>query len=80
MVCYSERKRWPILYLKKQSKPILSLKNLTVNIDKRPTVLSEKKFGSSWYIPAGDSYMAHLFEDAGADYMFKDLPGAGSTP
>ena len=22
MVCYSERKRWPILYLKKQSKPI----------------------------------------------------------
>ena len=58
----------------------LSLKNLTVNIDKRPTVLSEKKFGSSWYIPAGDSYMAHLFEDAGADYMFKDLPGAGSTP
>lgn len=58
----------------------LSLKELTVNIDKRPTVLSEKKFGSSWYVPAGDSYMAHLFEDAGADYMFKDLPGAGSTP
>ena len=24
--------------------------------------------------------MAHLIEDAGADYMFKDLPGAGSTP
>jgi len=65
---------------KETEQAYLSLKNLTVNIDKRPTVLSEKKFGSSWYIPAGDSYMAHLFEDAGADYMFKDLPGAGSTP
>ena len=65
---------------KETEQAYLSLKNLTVNIDKRPTVLSEKKFGSSWYIPAGDSYMAHLFEDAGADYMFKDLPGTGSTP
>ena len=24
--------------------------------------------------------MAHFFKDAGADYMFTDLPGAGSTP
>ena len=65
---------------KETEQAYLSLKDLTANIDNRPTVLSEKKFGSSWYIPAGDSYMAHLFEDAGADYMFKDLPGAGSTP
>lgn len=65
---------------KETEQAYLSLKNLTVNIDKRPTVLSEKKFGSSWYVPSGDSYMAHLIEDAGADYMFKDLPGAGSTP
>ena len=65
---------------KETEQAYLSLKDLTANIDNRPTVLSEKKFGSSWYIPAGDSYMAHLFEDAGADYMFKDLPGTGSTP
>lgn len=58
----------------------LSLKELAASVDKRPTVLSEKRFGSSWYVPAGDSYMAHLFKDAGADYIFKDLPGAGSTP
>lgn len=65
---------------KETEQAYLSLKDLTANIDNRPTVLSEKKFGSSWYVPSGDSYMAHLFEDAGADYMFKDLPGAGSTP
>ena len=58
----------------------LSLKDLTAHIDNRPTVLLEKKFGSSWYVPSGDSYMAHLIEDAGANYMFKDLPGTGSTP
>ncbi len=58
----------------------LSLRDLAARVDKRPTVLSEKRFGSSWYVPAGDSYMAHLFEDAGADYVFRDLPGAGSVP
>ena len=65
---------------KETEQAYLSLKDLTANIDNGPTVLSEKKFGSSWYVPSGDSYMAHLIEDAGADYMFKDLPGAGSTP
>ena len=30
-------------------------------------------------MPAGDSYVAHLYNDAGADYIFKDLPGAGGT-
>lgn len=65
---------------KETERAYLSLKELTAHVDKRPSVLSEKKYGSSWYVPAGDSYMAHLFADAGADYIFKDLPGAGSTP
>ncbi len=46
----------------------------------RPTVLAEKRFGASWFVPAGNSYMAHLFQDAGADYVFRELPGAGSVP
>lgn len=58
----------------------LALKELTKAVTNQPTVISEKKFGSSWYMPAGDSYIAHLYKDAGADYVFKDLPGAGSTP
>lgn len=58
----------------------LKLKELAKTVANRPTVISEKKFGSSWYMPAGDSYIAHLYTDAGADYIFKDLPGAGSTP
>lgn len=58
----------------------LELKNLVKKDIPRPTVISEKKFGSSWYTPSGSSYIANLYRDAGADYLFNDLPGAGSTP
>ncbi len=58
----------------------LALKELVAGVSRRPTVISEKRFGSTWYVPAGDSYVAHLFRDAGADYLFADLPGSGSRP
>lgn len=58
----------------------LELKARVADVDHRPTILTEKKYGSSWFLPAGDSYMAHLFEDAGGQYLFRDLPGAGSVP
>lgn len=58
----------------------LTLSKLAEGVQHRPTVFSEKRFGSTWHIPGGASYMAHFFKDAGADYMFTDLPGAGSTP
>ncbi|WP_102407772.1 ABC transporter substrate-binding protein [Parabacteroides bouchesdurhonensis] len=58
----------------------LSLVKLAEGVEHRPTVFSEKRFGSSWHVPGGGSYMAHFFKDAGADYMFADLSGAGSTP
>ena len=31
-------------------------------------------------MPAGSSYMANLYQDAGADYLFQSLPGSGSVP
>ncbi|MCD7976811.1 MAG: ABC transporter substrate-binding protein [Tannerellaceae bacterium] len=58
----------------------LALKELATSAEKRPTVITEKKYGSFWYVPAGDSYSGHFYKDAGADYLFKDLPGAGSNP
>lgn len=44
----------------------------------RPTVLTGTLFEGNWHIPAGDSYMARLFSDAGADYAYKDKEGTGS--
>lgn len=47
---------------------------------KRPTVISEMKNSSAWYIPGGNSTTGKLFDDAGADYVFASLPNSGSVP
>lgn len=49
-----------------------SLKALTAKIDKRPTIFSGKMRSGTWYVPGGDSFYAHYFKDAGADYIFKN--------
>ncbi|MDR1918313.1 MAG: ABC transporter substrate-binding protein [Tannerellaceae bacterium] len=58
----------------------LALRSLAAKASRRPRVIAEKRYGSFWYVPGGDSYVAHFFRDAGADYLFKDIPGQGSTP
>lgn len=57
------------------------LKALAAGVEHRPTVLSELKYGSQWFVPSGDSYNAVLYADAGADYIFADRrEGGGSIP
>lgn len=48
------------------------LSKLTSGIKKRPTVFSGKMRSGVWYVPGGDSFYAHYFKDAGAEYVFKD--------
>lgn len=57
-----------------------ALKKLVLNVSERPVVLSEKKYGGQWFVPGSDSYIATLYKDAGADYVFKELSGSGSIP
>lgn len=47
---------------------------------KKPTVLSGLNTKDAWFIPAGNSYMARFFKDAGADYQWYDTPATGSLP
>lgn len=54
-----------------------NLKQLTKNIKQRPIVLSGEIHGNSWYAVGGKSFLAEIFKDAGADYIFKDDPRAG---
>jgi len=56
------------------------LKSLTENLKTKPTVLTEIKYGDAWYVPSGKSYMAHLINDAGGYYFWKDDHKTGSTP
>jgi iron complex transport system substrate-binding protein len=55
-----------------------SLLVLLESLEKRPAVFSEKKYGQVWHVPGGNSYMAHFFKDAGADYLWKDDAHTGS--
>ncbi len=43
-----------------------------------PTVFNELKYGDTWYVPGGKSYVAQLLNDAGASYVWKDDNNAGS--
>ena len=53
------------------------LKSLTAHVTERPVVLSGEIHGGSWYAVGGKSFLAEIFKDAGADYVFKDDPRSG---
>ena len=55
-----------------------AVKSLVKNVENRPTVLTELKIGPVWYVPGGDSFMAHLYRDAGAGYPWSDDTSTGS--
>ena len=57
----------------------LELKALAAAAKERPSVLLERKYGASWAVPGGGSYIGTLHADAGADYFFRDFPGAKSV-
>jgi len=57
-----------------------ALLQLTDSVSYRPTVFSDKYFNGQWYIAGGRSYIARLFRDAGADYIWKDNKQRGSFP
>lgn len=46
----------------------------------KPSVLSGLNTKDAWFLPSGNSYMARFFEDAGAEYHWKNISGAGSLP
>lgn len=41
----------------------------------QPTVLLNVPYGDTWFVPAGENFMAHLLRDAGADYIFSHIEG-----
>ena len=55
-----------------------ALTALTATVEKRPKVISEMITSGVWFVPGGDSYMAHLFTDAGASYPWSDDNNSGS--
>ena len=60
-------------------KEYVSLK-LQAILPSRPTVITELKMGSAWYVPGGKSTVAQLLHDAGARYLLADNTSRGSVP
>ena len=55
-------------------------KALTSNLVERVTVLTNTAYEGTWYMPGGESYIAILLADAGANYVFTDIEGSGAQP
>ncbi|MDR3251676.1 MAG: ABC transporter substrate-binding protein [Tannerella sp.] len=56
------------------------IKSLVENVEYRPKLMTGIKYGSAWYVPSGGSFMARIYEDAGANYLFGYLAGRGGAP
>lgn len=59
-------------------KEYLIIKKSVEFIKNKPTVFTELKYGDIWYAPGGNSFMAQLLKDAGADYIFNTDTNTGS--
>lgn len=53
-------------------------KEIAQKSNDRPNVLSGILFEDKWSLPAGESFMAHLFADANINYLWKETKGTGS--
>jgi len=55
----------------------IRLKSLVGDVENRPTVMSGELHSGNWYVVGGNSYLAQLFRDAGADYFMKNDDESG---
>lgn len=46
---------------------------------KRPRVMIDHQDGAAWYVPAANSTLGQMIQDAGGAYLFSDQKGGGSV-
>ncbi len=56
----------------------LDLAALTRHVPSKPSVITGLPFKDAWFVPGGQSYVAQLLRDAGADYHWSDRAKTGS--
>ncbi len=55
------------------------IKAIASKAESRPTVYSGEPRGGIWYVVGGESFLANLFRDAGAEYFLKDDKRTGGV-
>lgn len=58
----------------------LELSKLAKVAKNKPRLMTEYKYGNTWYLSGNDSYMVNMYKDAGAHYIFEEIKGSGSVP
>ncbi len=66
-------------YFTKISNDYSRLKKQAKQLNNHQTILSGSLIGDLWYMPAGESFYAHMLSDAQLDYQEKDSKGTGSV-
>ena len=55
-----------------------ALTMLATDVATRPTAITASPFSGVWYMPGGDSTIAQLLADAGADFLWAEMPGTSN--
>lgn len=58
----------------------LETSEMAKGLDDNPTVFSGIDYQGTWYAPGGASYVAELFQDAGAEYVLSGNTDRGDRP
>lgn len=53
-------------------------KELAKTAEEKPSVIGGSVYKDQWFMPYGNSWQARFFEDANADYLYKNTKGEGS--
>ena len=53
---------------------------LVKNLKKQPTILLGSLYQDQWFVPNGNSWLAHYMKVAKGNYLWKQTEGTGSTP
>lgn len=56
----------------------LEAKELAETAENQPDVISGSMFKDQWYMPYGSSWQARFFDEANANYLYKETEGSGS--
>lgn len=57
-----------------------SIKSLCDSVKNKPSVFSDLPYEGQWYVPGGKSYIARIFKDAGAEYVWNENNSTASQP
>jgi iron complex transport system substrate-binding protein len=57
-----------------------SMRTRALAVKNKPSILTGGTQKGTWYVPGGNSYIAQLLTDAGADYRWKSDASTGSIP